>query len=67
MKRVTGIAGVFLRAKDPKALADWYRQPRGQPRRAVAAAGGQLSTPPQVLLAQLNIHCTPKRSTRLPK
>ena len=25
MKRVTGIGGVFFKAKDPKALADWYR------------------------------------------
>lgn len=25
MKRVTGIGGVFFKAKDPKALTDWYR------------------------------------------
>lgn len=25
MKRVTGIGGVFIRAKDPKALGAWYR------------------------------------------
>ena len=25
MKRVTGIGGVFLKAKDPKALGEWYR------------------------------------------
>ncbi len=25
MKRVTGIGGVFFKAKDPKALGDWYR------------------------------------------
>jgi predicted enzyme related to lactoylglutathione lyase len=25
MKRVTGIGGVFFKAKDPKALAEWYR------------------------------------------
>jgi predicted enzyme related to lactoylglutathione lyase len=25
MKRVTGIGGVFFKARDPKALADWYR------------------------------------------
>lgn len=24
MKRVTGIGGVFIKAKDPKALAAWY-------------------------------------------
>lgn len=25
MKRVTGIGGVFFKAKDPRALAAWYR------------------------------------------
>ena len=25
MKRVTGIGGVFFKARDPKALAEWYR------------------------------------------
>ena len=25
MKRVTGIGGVFFKAKDPKVLAEWYR------------------------------------------
>lgn len=25
MKRVTGIGGIFLKAKDPKALAMWYK------------------------------------------
>ena len=25
MKRVTGIGGIFFRAKDPKALGDWYK------------------------------------------
>ncbi|MDX1942475.1 MAG: VOC family protein [Saprospiraceae bacterium] len=26
MKRVTGIGGVFFKAKDPKALAAWYQK-----------------------------------------
>ena len=25
MKRVTGIGGIFFRAKDPKTLGEWYR------------------------------------------
>lgn len=25
MRRVTGIGGVFFKAKDPQALAEWYR------------------------------------------
>jgi len=29
MARVTGIGGVFLRAKDPKALAAWYAENLG--------------------------------------
>ena len=29
MARVTGIGGVFLRARDPKALAAWYAQNLG--------------------------------------
>lgn len=29
MKRVTGIGGVFLKAKDPDRLRDWYRQHLG--------------------------------------
>ncbi|HEY9110079.1 MAG TPA: VOC family protein [Roseateles sp.] len=29
MKRVTGLGGIFFKAKDPKALAEWYRQHLG--------------------------------------
>ena len=29
MKRATGIGGIFFRAKDPKALQEWYRQHLG--------------------------------------
>ena len=29
VKRVTGIGGIFFKAKDPKALYDWYRQHLG--------------------------------------
>jgi predicted enzyme related to lactoylglutathione lyase len=29
MKRVTGIGGIFFKAKDPKALQDWYKQHLG--------------------------------------
>jgi predicted enzyme related to lactoylglutathione lyase len=29
MARVTGIGGIFLRARDPKALAAWYTQHLG--------------------------------------
>jgi predicted enzyme related to lactoylglutathione lyase len=30
-ERVTGVGGVFFRAKDPKALVDWYREHLGVP------------------------------------
>jgi predicted enzyme related to lactoylglutathione lyase len=29
MEKVTGIGGIFFRAKDPKALAQWYRDHLG--------------------------------------
>lgn len=29
MKRVTGIGGIFFKAKDPKALGEWYRRHLG--------------------------------------
>lgn len=31
MARVTGIGGVFFKAKDPVALTDWYREHFGLP------------------------------------
>ncbi len=29
MKRVTGIGGIFFKAKDPKAINDWYKNHLG--------------------------------------
>ncbi|MCU0621923.1 MAG: hypothetical protein MUC69_10520 [Gemmatimonadales bacterium] len=29
MQRVTGIGGIFLKARDPKALGEWYRRHLG--------------------------------------
>ncbi len=29
MKRVTGIGGIFFKARDPQALGDWYRRHLG--------------------------------------
>jgi predicted enzyme related to lactoylglutathione lyase len=29
MKRVTGIGGIFFKAKDPKALGEWYQRHLG--------------------------------------
>ena len=36
MEKVLGIGGVFLKARDPKALADWYREHLG-----ILVASGQ--------------------------
>jgi predicted enzyme related to lactoylglutathione lyase len=32
MERVTGIGGIFFRARDPQALAEWYEKHLGVPR-----------------------------------
>src|SRR5580692_8696492 len=29
MRRVTGVGGIFMSAKDPKALCDWYKNHLG--------------------------------------
>lgn len=39
MNRVTGIGGIFFKAKDPDALGAWYRDHRGL---AVADWGGAI-------------------------
>ena len=31
MKRVTGLGGAFIKAKDPKAMAEWYEKHLGIP------------------------------------
>lgn len=31
MKRATGIGGIFFKARDPKALGEWYRDHLGVP------------------------------------
>ena len=41
MERVLGIGGVFFRAQDPAALAQWYADALG-----VALAPSDMSTPP---------------------
>ena len=38
MKRVTGIGGVFFKARDPKALGAWYRDHLGVPLEAWGGA-----------------------------
>ena len=39
MDRVTGIGGIFFKARDPRALSDWYKRHLG----IAAAAGGPVT------------------------
>jgi glyoxylase I family protein len=39
MEKVTGIGGLFFKAKDPKALADWYAQHLGVAKTPESADG----------------------------
>ena len=43
MERVLGIGGVFFKARDPKALAAWYREHLGIPVEADQAYGSLAS------------------------
>jgi catechol 2,3-dioxygenase-like lactoylglutathione lyase family enzyme len=42
---ITGIGGVFIKAKDPKALAAWYRDVLGMPLAAWGGAALRLDAP----------------------
>src|SRR4051812_9425578 len=44
MEKVMGIGGVFLKARDPKALADWYREHLGVPVEVEQTHGMMTST-----------------------
>jgi predicted enzyme related to lactoylglutathione lyase len=43
--RVTGVGGVFFKAKDPKALAAWYRDVLGMPMEAWGGAALRYDAP----------------------
>lgn len=43
--RVTGVGGVFFKAKDPKALAAWYRDVLGLPMEAWGGAALRYDAP----------------------
>ena len=45
MKRVTGIGGIFFKAKDPKALGAWYRDHLGVPLEAWGGATFRWQSP----------------------
>ena len=43
--RITGVGGVFFKAKDPKALAAWYRDVLGMPMEAWGGAALRYDAP----------------------
>jgi len=43
--RITGVGGVFFKAKDPKALAAWYRDVLGMPLEAWGGAALRYDAP----------------------
>ncbi len=45
MERVTGIGGIFFKAKDPKALGAWYEKHLGVPLEAWGGAAFQWQSP----------------------
>jgi predicted enzyme related to lactoylglutathione lyase len=45
MQRVTGIGGIFFKAKDPKALGQWYQRHLGLDVQAWGGAAFQWVTP----------------------
>lgn len=46
MERIVGIGGIFLKARDSKALAAWYREHLGMPVEAGQTYGSLNSTGP---------------------
>jgi len=48
MARVTGIGGVFFKSRDPKALAEWYRDHLGVPYKEGEGAAFSWETDPKV-------------------
>jgi len=48
MPRVTGIGGIFLKARDPEALAEWYRIHLGAPYKKGEGAAFLWSDDPKV-------------------
>jgi len=44
MERITGIGGIFFKAREPRALADWYREHLGVPVETGATYGTLAST-----------------------
>jgi predicted enzyme related to lactoylglutathione lyase len=46
MERVVGVGGIFFKARDPKALAAWYRENLGLPLNVGQSYGSFLSDGP---------------------
>ena len=48
MARVTGIGGIFIKARDPQALANWYRDHLGVPYKEGEGAAFRWGDDPKV-------------------
>jgi predicted enzyme related to lactoylglutathione lyase len=53
MKRVIGLGGVFFRARDPKALYEWYRKHLGIESSPFAGAMWRSSDAPEVPISNI--------------
>ena len=60
--RITGVGGVFFKAKDPKALAAWYRDVLGL-RWKAGAARRCATTRPSILRHSSGVRSPPPRTT----
>jgi hypothetical protein len=60
MERVTGIGGMFFRAKDPEALAAWYEDMLG-----ITQVPGDYNTPPWAQGSETDSFCSFSNRYRL--
>ena len=61
MARATGLGGVFIRARDPKALYEWYEKHLG-----IAMGEGSFTFPAESQRAVLVVAFFPQTSTYFP-
>ncbi|HKO12981.1 MAG TPA: VOC family protein [Acidobacteriaceae bacterium] len=61
MPRATGLGGVFLRARDPQALYDWYEKHLGLPK-----GEGSFTLPAEDQRAVIAVAFFPQTSTYFP-
>ena len=60
MERVNGIGGIFFRAEDPVALAEWYRDTLGVPVEAGQSYASLVSAGPGEMTVRSTFPSTPE-------